>query len=103
MHFEPPSFDLMSSCDVASDICQALVPGGKVSAGDVARIAATVVTVAPSDTLTMKWSATRAALGGGGDQTVDLLANGFIASSSITEQNLARRLLRTSTPPTLNR
>ena len=74
-----------------------------MSAGDVARIAATVVTVAPSETLTMKWSATRATLGGGVDQAVDLLANDFIASSSITDQNLAGGVLRTSTPPTLNR
>jgi hypothetical protein len=42
---------------------QALVPGGKVSAGDVAHLAAAVVTVAPSETLKMKWSATRATLG----------------------------------------
>jgi len=66
------------------------VPGGKVSAGDVARLAAAVVTVAPSETLKMKWSATRAsaALGGGVDQVVDLLANDFIASSSTTGRNL---------------
>jgi len=34
-----------------------------VSAGDVAHLAAAVVTVAPSETLKMKWSATRATLG----------------------------------------
>jgi hypothetical protein len=48
---------------MACNICQALVPGGKVSAGDVARLAAAVVTVAPTETLKMKWSATRATLG----------------------------------------
>jgi len=66
------------------------VPGGEVSAGNLTRIVATVVTSAPAETLTMKWSATRAELGGGGggDEAVDLLANNFIASSSITTRNL---------------
>jgi len=53
----------MASRDAASNIRQALVTGGKVSAGDVARLAAAVVTVAPTELLNMKWSATRATLG----------------------------------------
>lgn len=67
-------------------------PGGKVNAGDVARIQAAVASAAPSETLSLKWSATRAqAVAGGGDgvdQKVDLLADDFVSSSSITTENL---------------
>ena len=64
-------------------------PKNKVNAGEPARIKGTVTSVADASTLKMKWSATRAFVDPqGADQSVDLAADGFTSSVSLTTENL---------------
>ena len=64
------------------------LPGGKVNAGEVARLKGKVTSSAPAETLATSWSAKRR-VGSGAWSDVNLLADGFIASATIDTPNLA--------------